>query len=200
MPSTSGVASMDKWSNCFPGLEGQFLQIRAYPVIFFGVVKGGGRWLSHSAYFDHCIDTGLSWGGVCMDGCHCKYRLNHKLFVLTQRNPSIFLLFRLTFIRLQLLNVYDFHVKRCDKRHAFRPKVLFSNLHIWYYLVVKILCIIIMKSVSRASPQTPPTLRPWTSLGDMDIRPETPNFAPEKNSQLRHRSARKGVFTADELN
>jgi len=43
MPSTSGVASMDKWSNCFPGLEGQFLQIRAYPVIFFGVVKGGGE-------------------------------------------------------------------------------------------------------------------------------------------------------------
>ena len=34
--------------------------------------------------------------------------------------------------------------------HAFRSKALFSNLHIWYYLVVKILCIIIMKSVSGA--------------------------------------------------
>jgi len=52
-------------------------------------------------------DTDLSLCGRLSLSCW----LTHKRFcTITQQNPSMFLLFKLAFVRFQLLNVYDFNV------------------------------------------------------------------------------------------
>jgi len=56
------------------------------------------------------INVAVLTRACSLDGCHCKYMLTQKLFVQSPQNPSMFLLFKLTFVRLQLLNVYDFSV------------------------------------------------------------------------------------------